>query len=607
MNGLEEIQKIIKNFVNESKQAKQQITEIETKRTQLAQERNEKKYANTNKCEAEISALGKQISELGNQSQELQNKLNIKFNEVKKLVNLTIDNLIAEEIRKVRKIDEERQDLEDKILLQKERETKYEMQKQEFYERFGRMPELSENAKKEDEVQDRQCLTYKARIEEIKELVENEEVRLVELAKIKRDFKNGNWSNILDSEDIIEETEEIETVESVEKTEKIVETDKCIEEAEKIVETDECIEEAEKTIEIIENVEEEAAVLPLIDEETQIEEFEPIEKIQVEEFEPIEEIQVEKFEPIEEIQVEKFEPVEEMQVEKFEPVEEVQVEEFEPVEEIQIEEIKTLEEVKTEELLSEEQEQKPIDEIEELAKAIVEEIVAEQTKDLNIGKVEEQQEGVPETKIEEQEIITYEEKEKEEEKVKIPAFEENVIISNIIAKIEDGEVVYKAQISNGEEIKVYPAKLTIGNAFLNDKEIREEIKEVLINYAVAEYRVLDKNVIKKIDPTVCEVLNRFAKKYNYDARNLIYNYAMSFSKKEDVEVEAVPIIYNFSYIGNTNLSKKEKVIISKICKNAIKNEKVDVIGCVTGIGKIKYMLKRIFATNNANALPEGKY
>lgn len=598
MNGLEEIQKIIKNFVNESKQAKQQITEIETKRTQLAQERNEKKYANTNKCEAEISALGKQISELGNQSQELQNKLNIKFNEVKKLVNLTIDNLIAEEIRKVRKIDEERQDLEDKILLQKERETKYEMQKQEFYERFGRMPELSENAKKEDEVQDRQCLTYKARIEEIKELVENEEVRLVELAKIKRDFKNGNWSNILDSEDIIEETEEIaeeiETVESVEKTEKIVETD-------------ECIEEAEKTIEIIENVEEEAAVLPLIDEETQIEEFEPIEKIQVEEFEPIEEIQVEKFEPIEEIQVEKFEPVEEMQVEKFEPVEEVQVEEFEPVEEIQIEEIKTLEEVKTEELLSEEQEQKPIDEIEELAKAIVEEIVAEQTKDLNIGKVEEQQEGVPETKIEEQEIITYEEKEKEEEKVKIPAFEENVIISNIIAKIEDGEVVYKAQISNGEEIKVYPAKLTIGNAFLNDKEIREEIKEVLINYAVAEYRVLDKNVIKKIDPTVCEVLNRFAKKYNYDARNLIYNYAMSFSKKEDVEVEAVPIIYNFSYIGNTNLSKKEKVIISKICKNAIKNEKVDVIGCVTGIGKIKYMLKRIFATNNANALPEGKY
>ena len=43
MRGFEEIQKIVKNFVEESKQAKQQIIEIENERNNLAQERNEKK------------------------------------------------------------------------------------------------------------------------------------------------------------------------------------------------------------------------------------------------------------------------------------------------------------------------------------------------------------------------------------------------------------------------------------------------------------------------------------------------------------------------------------------------------------------------------------
>ena len=242
MNGLEEIQKIIKNFVNESKQVKKQISEIESKRTQLAQERNEKKNANTSDCGAEISVLGKQISELGNQSQELQNKLDLKFNEMKRLVNLTIDNLITEGIRKVRKIDEERQELENKILLQEERDTKYEMQKQEFYERFGRMPELSEKAKKEDEIQDKQCLTYQAGIKELENLIVGMEVELAELATVKRNFKNKNWSNIIGSE----------------------------------------------------NLEEEAIVLPLMEEEIQIEELEPIEYVKVEEFEPIEEIEIEE-------------------------------------------------------------------------------------------------------------------------------------------------------------------------------------------------------------------------------------------------------------------------------------------------------------------------
>lgn len=544
MNELEEIQKIIKNFVNESKQVKKQISEIESKRTQLAQERNEKKNANTSDCGAEISVLGKQISELGNQSQELQNKLDLKFNEMKRLVNLTIDNLITEGIRKVRKIDEERQELENKILLQEERDTKYEMQKQEFYERFGRMPELSEKAKKEDEIQDKQCLTYQAGIKELENLIVGMEVELAELATVKRNFKNRNWSDIIGSE----------------------------------------------------NLEEEAIVLPLMEEEIQIEELEPIEYVKVEEFEPIEEIE------IEELNVEPFdiEEIEEQETTKNSESIEI-VEEFEEQEPIvNVEQVEKIEPVI---------EQKQVDEVEELAKAIVEEIIAEQTKDLNIDKVEEKQEikqAEEQTETVEQEIITFEEKEKEEN-VNTPVFEEKVTLSNIIAKIEDGEIVYKVQVSNGEEFKVYPT-LETRNILLNDKECREEIKEILINYAVAEYRLLDNKVINKIDPTVCEVLERFANKYNYDARYLIYNYAMSFSKNGENEIDiAIPITYNFSYLKGTNLSKKEKKVISKICKNALKNEKVDIIGSVKGFSRIKYVLKRLFAANNTNALPEGKY
>ena len=101
MNGLEEIQKIINNFIYESKQAKQKISQIENERNILAQNRNQKKDANSNEYEAEINMLGKQIAELGNQSQELQNKLDAKYIDVKKVVNLMVDNLTAEGIRKL--------------------------------------------------------------------------------------------------------------------------------------------------------------------------------------------------------------------------------------------------------------------------------------------------------------------------------------------------------------------------------------------------------------------------------------------------------------------------------------------------------------------------
>ena len=510
MNKLEEIERIIKNFIYESGQTREQISEIEKTRTQFAQERNWKKYNNTCNCDwTEVNKLGSKISELGNESQELQNKLEFKYNETKRLVDLTVNNLITENMRNVIKMEEERQELEEKISVQKQKYAKSESQKQEYYERFGRMPELSESAKKEEKIKDKQIQLYKTRINEIDTCINNVENEISELASIKRNFKNKNWKNIFEKN---------------------------------------MTAESEKVVEGIEEIEEESISLPFTQEEFQVESSEPVEYIDVKDFEPMKKTE------ICEIEVDSTK-----EMNKVEKVENTETDE--------------------------------VDRIDVLARAIVEEIIAEQTKDLNTWEDNEH------------EIITY----KNTEKVDQIKTTEEITLTSIIAKIEDGEIVYKAQVSNGEEIKVYPT-LDVRNIFLNDKQCREEISECLTSYATTENKILDSTVISKIDPTVCEVLERFAKRYNCDENSLIYSYAMSFSKREGCEITNVaPITYNLSSLKNTNLSRKEKTTISKICKKALENKNVDIIGCITGFGKIKYWFKKLFNINKVGALPEGKY
>ena len=198
MNDLEEIKRIIKNFVNEAEQTKAQIQELENQRMQLANQRNEKKQDNMNYWATDINALGQKISELGNDSQKLQNKLNSKFNEVKKIVDLTIDNAITDKIRKVRKMEEEKQEIEEEISSQSGKNIEYEIRKQEFFERFGRVPELSVKAQKEEEKQDEQNSFFKQKINEIEGYIINMEKGLVEFATVKREFKNKNWDYIFE-------------------------------------------------------------------------------------------------------------------------------------------------------------------------------------------------------------------------------------------------------------------------------------------------------------------------------------------------------------------------------------------------------------------------
>lgn len=539
MNGLEEIQKTIENFAEESKQTKQQIAQIEKKRAHLAHERNEMKKHNAASWSVEINVLGNQITELGNQSQELQNKLDAKYIEVKKVVNLMVDNQVAENIRKINKLDEEVQELENNISAQAEIKAKYEAQKQEFYERFGRVPQLSQNAIEEENEQEKQYEQNISKIVSAQESINSIKEEIASFIDVKQDFKNKNWLKFIN---------------------------------------------------------EEVEVLPF-----------SVEDIEVEEFEPVEELVVEKIEPLEELVIEPFEEktVKENKIREFKTFG-TQAEEKDLQrawdfasysEEIpETEDIFNLSEIKQPaSVIKEAKAQSQVEyDIEKIAQAIIDEIVSKQAQ--TVQNVVEQPK--------EEEIIAFEETNDTENVESV--FEGKIAIENIIVKIENDEIIYKAQINNGDEIKVYPVKSTSWNMFLDDKEKRKEIKEKIINYSVTQYKAFDKNVIKKIDPSVCEVFEQFAEKYGYDESGLIYNYAMSYSNS--VESDEIPAItYNFSYLESLRLSKQEKRVVDRICKEARKNMYIDVIGNLGGFAKIKFLFKKIFASNKEDVLPEGKY
>lgn len=205
------------------------------------------------------------------------------------------------------------------------------------------------------------------------------------------------------------------------------------------------------------------------------------------------------------------------------------------------------------------------------------------------------------TKNLEKEIITLEET--EENQLVNTNTEEPTTIKNIVAKVENGELIYKAELSNETTIKIYPIKEKI---LEKEKFERETWKRELIEYSAKNYRNLRNIAIKKMDPIVCEILDRYAVQYDMDSQNLVYNYVMSFSSIDDYDSDILPAItYNLSYINEAKISKKEIKILQKIVKNSTQNALVDIIGNVTLSEKIKCFMKKIFNISSANILPEG--
>lgn len=205
------------------------------------------------------------------------------------------------------------------------------------------------------------------------------------------------------------------------------------------------------------------------------------------------------------------------------------------------------------------------------------------------------------TKNLEKEIITLEET--EENQLVNTNTEEPTTIKNIVVKVENGELIYKAELSNKKEIKIYPVKEKL---LEKEKFERETWKRELIEYSASSYRNLRNIAIRKMDPIVCEILDRFAVQYDVDSQNLVYNYVMSFSSIDEYDSDILPAItYNLSYISEVKISKKEIRTLQKIIKNSTQNALVDIIGNVTLSEKIKCFMKKIFNISNANILPEG--
>ena len=205
------------------------------------------------------------------------------------------------------------------------------------------------------------------------------------------------------------------------------------------------------------------------------------------------------------------------------------------------------------------------------------------------------------TKNLEKEIITLEES--EENQLVNTNTEEPTTIKNIVVKVENGELIYKAELSNETTIKIYPIKEKI---LEKEKFERETWKRELIEYSAKNYRNLRNIAIKKMDPIVCEILDRYAVQYDMDSQNLVYNYVMSFSSIDDYDSDILPAItYNLSYINEAKISKKEIRTLQKIIKNSTQNALLDIIGNVTLSEKIKCFMKKIFNISSANILPEG--
>ena len=189
----------IKKFKEQCQEQKKQISEIEIKRNQLAEQRNSaKKNAVTESDWQNINDLGKEISNLGNQSQELQKQVDRETLESKKQIISKIDNLIAEEIRKARLINEQIQEIEDDNKVHQERKVRYEIQKQEFYKRFGREPEFSEETREEISKLTEKFKKSQKEIIKLENRVNEIESGIQQMANIKEDFKRGNIQKILE-------------------------------------------------------------------------------------------------------------------------------------------------------------------------------------------------------------------------------------------------------------------------------------------------------------------------------------------------------------------------------------------------------------------------
>ena len=190
--------------------------------------------------------------------------------------------------------------------------------------------------------------------------------------------------------------------------------------------------------------------------------------------------------------------------------------------------------------------------------------------------------------VEEQEIITAEAGDT------VVNQEDIKTISNIVIKFEKGELVYKATLSDGEEVNFFPTR----EKLVNKKEFISNLKRQLISYVIKAHKILDNSVVKNVDPNICMLLEKIAEEHEFNYFELVYDYAMSFSQEEEVRTGNAPIIlYNLYYIKESKLSLRERTRLIKASKDAEKKADFDVMGYNMAFLRIEYFLRRVLGFN----------
>lgn len=204
-------------------------------------------------------------------------------------------------------------------------------------------------------------------------------------------------------------------------------------------------------------------------------------------------------------------------------------------------------------------------------------------------------------------VIDKEQKKDENKEIKIDHVQENkkdinVSIIEILVKIKNNKLIYIAKMNNGNNIEI-PVKQLLNV----DKE---EIENIIINYSISKYKIFDKTVLKKIDFSICELIMEIARIFDFDYKEYLYNYIMSFSKKEGVEIyKPFDITYDISFIKESKIDINDKKRIKRICKNAKMNNNINVIGYISKILEIiynVYNLRKILNHNKIKRLAEAK-
>ena len=108
---------------------------------------------------------------------------------------------ISERIREIRRAEEIKTELEEKITTNDQKQKRYEEQRQEFFNKFGRMPELSLLAQKEISKQQQDIENKEQELNEYKQKIENIQEELEKLTTIKSDFEAGKISEFEKGED----------------------------------------------------------------------------------------------------------------------------------------------------------------------------------------------------------------------------------------------------------------------------------------------------------------------------------------------------------------------------------------------------------------------